>query len=216
MGIGKELIKSLSGLKEALKKGEALEDRFKVSRVRRILNPDTGEPIYTRIVTEPKEKQMSLYNLMHGMNANLAVMISPFLPRAADAFPRFRNVFTEIEDSPCEGDLYIYTRMGGGNADCWADGSDDCDCGACDAAGIEGEENCVGAFDDSFDCTYKTFVFKIPDDMKKDWEALQENRISDLSELYFNKLNELFGHREKISEMIEQLRNPKPEATDAE
>ena len=42
---------------------------------------------------------MSLYNMIAGMNAGLAVLASPFLPRRADHFPRFRDIFREAEQA---------------------------------------------------------------------------------------------------------------------
>ena len=70
---------------------------------------------------------MSLYNLLHGMNATAVMLLSPFAPTRIDNFPRFRNVFLEDEDAPNPADFYVYTRMGDGNRDCYTRDGDDCD-----------------------------------------------------------------------------------------
>lgn len=145
---------------------------------------------------------MSLYNMMNGMNASGAVVFSPFLPIRADKFPRFRDIFTSDEEAPTKGDLYIYTRMGGGNAECWENGDDDCNCPACCAAKLEDLPECIAAYDDDFDCTYKTFVFKVPDVMRADFDLVMAEKIKETSDAYKARLKELFADSKKISEWI--------------
>lgn len=137
---------------------------------------------------------MSLYNLIAGMNAGLALVASPFLPRRADKFPRFRDIFTEADDTDLKGDLYVYTRMGGGNRECWEnDDTPTCDCGACDAERIEESDQCVGSYEDEFDRTYRTFVFKIADEDRADWETLKAGNPAVLSDAYVTKLQAMFA-----------------------
>lgn len=144
---------------------------------------------------------MSMYNLLNGMNAGLGIMVSPFLPMRFDNFPRIRDVF--LRDADHEGDIFVYTRMGAGNADCWNDSEDDreCDCPGCIAGRIE--ENCFNTYEDEFDCTYKTFVFKVTDH-RDDFEKLLAGK-TDFSEWYVNKLKELFAGSEKSMEFIERV-----------
>ena len=151
---------------------------------------------------------MSLYNMLHGMNATLVVMASPYLPRRADKFPRFRNIFTSADDTSIKGDLYVYTRMGGGNAECWEDDEEGCTCGGCDAAGLAGHPLCVGHYDDDFDCTYRTFVFRVPDDLRGSWEALQQgDQRASLTARFRERLAERFppGSGEKIDAFVDHL-----------
>lgn len=144
---------------------------------------------------------MSLYNLLNGMNAEVAVLVSPFLPMRADKFPRFRDVFLHADDSPVAGDIFVYTRMGGGNAECW----DDCEygnCPACQAENLRESENCVGSYEDEFDCTYKTFVFKVPEEHIKDFDFALSGKISLTSSWYKSRLTEMFSDSEKITQML--------------
>lgn len=135
---------------------------------------------------------MSLYNLIHGMNAELVILLAPFLPRRPDQFPRFRNIFTNADDSPVGGDIYVYTRMGGGNRECCCDDEDD-SCGACVANLIESDPQCKARYDDDFDCTYCTFVFAVSEDMKADYTALTvTGDVSLLSAEYKTKLRAMF------------------------
>ncbi|MEJ2650179.1 MAG: hypothetical protein P8016_17435, partial [Sedimentisphaerales bacterium] len=113
---------------------------------------------------------MSLYNLINGMNADLAVLISVIIgENIQDKFPRFRDVFLEVEESRYKADYYVYTRMGGGNRECWEDNKPDCKCPACVAAKIEQSPECVGRYDDNFDCTYSNFCMNFTDAQKKEW-----------------------------------------------
>ena len=140
---------------------------------------------------------MSLYNLINGMNTAAAVALSPFLPRKATDFPRFRDIFLEAEDYyGDDGDIFIYTRMGGGNRDCWYDGEKDCDCPGCDASRLEGHVQCVDRYDDTYDCTYSTFVWRVSDEDRPDFEALMEGRSADLSDRYKSRLKEMFLSKE--------------------
>lgn len=145
---------------------------------------------------------MSLYNMLNGMNAGIGILVSPFLPMRFDHFPRIRDVF--LRDDDHEGDIFVYTRMGGGNADCWKDdygGEGECDCPGCIAERIE--ENCFAAYEDDFDFTYKTFVFKVTDH-RDDFEKLLNGK-NDFSEWYINKLKEMFDDSEKSLEFIDKV-----------
>lgn len=107
---------------------------------------------------------MSLYNIVHGMNDKLVIVASVIMGMRIDqTFPRFRDIFIEAEDAPFEADLFVYTRMGGGNRECWDGCSETDPCPACVADGIESEVWCAGSYDDEFDCTYRTFGIKLSD-----------------------------------------------------
>ena len=151
---------------------------------------------------------MSLYNMLHGMNAQLAVLLTPFLPMPVEEFPRFRDVFTSDEDDPTggEADIFIYCRMGGGNSECWEDNEPNCSCPACEADLIEAYPECIERYDDDFDSTYCTFCFKVPSEWETDYLALSENRLIDLSEKYWLKINTQYTTSDKVIEFIAQLR----------
>jgi hypothetical protein len=153
---------------------------------------------------------MSLYNMIAGMNAELGVLMSPFLPRRADAFPRFRDIFTAATDTEITGDIYVYTRMGGGNRDCWESNEDGCSCAAHDAEAIEIHPQCLHRYDDEFDCTYSTFVFCVSDEDRPDYDALVAGKPWLVSDRYRAKLRELFAaDGEKTRAFVELVCNAK-------
>ena len=123
---------------------------------------------------------MSLYNLLNGMNADLVAAASVVLGfRIDEKFPRFRNIFTGADDSDIKADLFVYTRMGGGNRKCWGQDDSprteqgDCGCFGCSAERLEAEPWCCGRYDDDFDSTYSTFAIKFTDDQRAEWAKLQ-------------------------------------------
>ena len=147
---------------------------------------------------------MSLYNLLHGMNATAVMLLSPFAPTRIDNFPRFRNVFLEDEDAPNPADFYVYTRMGGGSRDCYAETCyadlEDCGCGACYALELESSQYCVDRYDDGFDCAYCTFSFHVSNEDQADFEVVKSALMQgkrpareQLSERYVAKLEEMYA-----------------------
>jgi len=154
-----------------------------------------------------------LYNLLHGVNAQLAILVSPFLPRRADQFPRFRDVFTSADDSPVKGDIYVYTRMGGGNRRCWDGCSEEKPCLACDAYQVERDPTCIRRYDDDGDSTYSTFVFRVADEHRADFDVLVSGGFDKLSSWYFDTLRQRFADSEKITEFISALETSAKEPT---
>jgi hypothetical protein len=128
-----------------------------------------------------KGKQMSnMYNIMNGMNSDLCVIISIITGERIDQkFPRFRDIFTSDRDANVFTDYYVYTRMGGGNRDCWGSENNPCDCPACIADKIEQSEYCVSRYDDDYDSTYCTFCMNFSPDQKKEWENLKSGVFPD-------------------------------------
>lgn len=142
--------------------------------------------------------------MVFGMNASLAVIMSPFLPQKADSFPRFRDIFTDDEEAPTKGDIYVYTRVGGGNRGCWEDEwKENCDCPACKSDKIEALDGCVCRYDDDYDNTFCTFVFKVPDEKREDFNLVLCGKITETSDWYKETLRKMFADSEKISALIE-------------
>lgn len=147
---------------------------------------------------------MSMYNMMNGMNAELAIIASAVLGyNIQKKFPRFRDIFTEAEDAPFKADLFIYTRMGGGNRECWGNDTPElpCTCGACTCDGIEEEPWCVGSYDDDFDCTYRTFGIKFTDEQRVVWDKVIHKEL--LSEELVQMIKAVFPKMfEKKEEVV--------------
>lgn len=135
---------------------------------------------------------MSLYNMMFGMNAPLTIFLSIVLKRKVDDIPRFRDCFLKADDCPVDDyDFLIYTRMGGGNYECWGndDGKyykEDCDCPYCRLLKIEEEDWYICGYDDDFDNTYRTLVGKFTEEQRKLFEKLKTMSVEEIKELYTN------------------------------
>lgn len=123
---------------------------------------------------------MSLYSLFNTVNINYAAFISGIVGyKITEEFPRFRNAFSEDPEwnKPSTPDFLVYTRMGGGNRDCWDEGDSDteCQCVACICDRIEEQPECLGSYDDQFDCTYRTFGMKFTPEQKKFYDSLENS-----------------------------------------
>lgn len=118
---------------------------------------------------------MSLYNLICGFNP-ACYFIMPMLGRKQDEWPRFRDCFV-TEDKQ----IAIFTRVGGNNRN----------------SGYGEEElykdpNFVKTYDDSFDDTYGTYVFNIPEKWKADFDKIMEGKLSETSAKYQSYVREFF------------------------
>lgn len=117
---------------------------------------------------------MSLYNAMFGFNP-ACLLIMPMLGRKQKEYPRFRDCFVE------EGKIAIYTRVGGNNRGCGY-GEEE----------LYKDPNFVKTYDDSFDNTYATYVFNVPEKWKQDFDKICEGKLREVSDEYYNYLNEFF------------------------
>lgn len=131
---------------------------------------------------------MSLYNIMNGINPAAFFIYPVLFENHPDDFPRFRDCFYNSESRTIE----VYSRMGNGNRECWEDYKDDCTCLACKCNIIEKNENFISRVDDTFDSTYCTFSFKIPEKYERDVELLLTGKIKDTSKEYKNLLINIF------------------------
>lgn len=101
---------------------------------------------------------MGLYNMLHGVNENGGALLAA-LGLTADDFARFRDVWVD----GAEQTICVYTRLGGGNRECYCD--DHAANPRCYQATIESLQAhplYARDYDDDFDTTYATFVFRWP------------------------------------------------------
>lgn len=93
---------------------------------------------------------MSLYNMLFGQNYFSHFYLAMLGLTPGDV-GRFRDCFLQKTD---EGDIRIvvYTRNGGGNREDY-EGT---------TATLQDHPEYVTDFDDEFDCTYASYVFKVP------------------------------------------------------
>ena len=102
---------------------------------------------------------MGLYNMIFGKNPMSNGLLAVLGLTQAD-FARFRDCYIEGET------VAVYTRLGGGNRECWCDDGTDHACYRADIQKIQSHPLYLRDADDDFDCTYATFYFRIPEEMK--------------------------------------------------
>lgn len=133
---------------------------------------------------------MSFYNMVNGVNSATFFFL-PMLGKHPDEWPRFRDCFigkpkftvdkasgmpvTEI-DIPKNGDklIYVFTRTGGGNRESYMKEIEE----------IKKMKGYIEDFDDSFDQTFMTFVFKVPAKFEKDYDLVYNGKMTQTSKEY--------------------------------
>lgn len=93
---------------------------------------------------------MSLYNMINGVNP-LAGALLQMLNLKPDDVGRFRDCFLQLTDDGAE--IHVFTRNGGENRDSYQD----------ETEALQAHSEYLRDFDDDFDCTYATYVFKVPE-----------------------------------------------------
>jgi len=135
---------------------------------------------------------MSLYNMINGVRM-AAFFIMPMLgEKHPDAYPRFRDCFLSDEEHPKYDDhIHVYTRVGGGNRGCGY-GEDE----------LMAHPNFVATFDDSFDSTYATYVFSVPEEWKEDFEKYKAGNLKGVSPELQARIRKVFP---KLEEKFDEL-----------
>lgn len=101
---------------------------------------------------------MSLYNMLCGNNPLFAIyfaVLSTVQPISIDHVPRFRDVYTKVDDGVPQ--IVIYTRTGGGNRDYYETENN----------ALAAHPLCVGDRDDDYDSTYAHFTFNVPESWRE-------------------------------------------------
>lgn len=127
--------------------------------------------------------------MMNGVGS-ATFFVLPMLGKHPEEYPRFRDCFIgDKEHTEYDDMIHIYTRVGGENRDDYEK----------EIEALRSSEGYVTDFDDNFDCTYCTFVFRVPEQFKADFKLFKENKIKDFSTEYrrvlyatFPKLKEQF------------------------
>ncbi len=124
---------------------------------------------------------MSLYNMVHGVTY-ATFFILPMLGKHPDEYPRFRDCFTVNEEHPeYDHHILVYTRVGGNNRGA-SYGEEE----------LYKDPNFVTSFDDDFDNTFATYVFKVPDRWKDDFDKILSGKLLDISPEYKVELYRIF------------------------
>jgi hypothetical protein len=141
---------------------------------------------------------MSFYNMINGASLD-TFFILPMLGKHPDEYPRFRDCFTSDETHPEFNDhIHVYTRVGSCNRGC----------------GYNEEElykhpNYVSTFDDSFDSTFATYVFSVPEQFKEDFALIKDGKIKNISDNYRSELYRVFP---KLKDIFDEIFNTKSES----
>lgn len=132
-----------------------------------------------------------LYNAIFGMNP-ATVLVAPMLTeeRPERYFPRFRDCYVE------DGNIVVYTRVGGGNRSYDTRPPHRCnyDEGDWEADYDFGENKLyelptfLWTYDDDFDSTYGYYVFGVPAEWEADFERVTAGRLDELSDAYVERI----------------------------
>lgn len=133
-----------------------------------------------------------MYQMMNGVS-QATFFILPMLEKHPDEYPRFRDCFTSDEEHPDFDDyIHVYTRTGGNNR-----------------SDYELENNAMKKmpeyvidWDDSFDNTYASWIFKVPEKWKSDFNLIKEGRLKEVSLEYQKQLKKVYP---KLVEKFDRL-----------
>lgn len=105
-----------------------------------------------------------MYNTIHGTNKHAPTLLAMLGIDQADGkwkSGRFRDAFLNASGAH----ILVYTRNGGGNRECWErTAGDGCLCPGCVITRhLPRHPNYLADHDDSFDATYATVEFSVPE-----------------------------------------------------
>ena len=106
------------------------------------------------------------YNVVHGYNPG-CLFLMPMLGKTECEYPRFRDCFYE------DGLIAIYTRVGGPNRG-QGYGEDE----------LYQDPNFVRTYDDDFDNTYGTYLFRVPEKWRSDFDKVLNKDFVNTSDEY--------------------------------
>ena len=132
---------------------------------------------------------MSLYNMITGATG-ATFFVLPVLGKHPEEYPRFRDCFLGDEEHPeYNGKIQIYTRVGGGNRDDYEE----------EIAALRKMPGFIADFDDSFDSTFASFVFDIPEKWQADIALYLLGKVAETSAEYQELILNTFPKiREKV------------------
>ena len=135
---------------------------------------------------------MSLYNLLNGVSP-ATFFILPMLGRHPDEYPRFRDCFIKDADHPeYDGHIHVYTRTGGGNREAYES----------ENQSMMDMEWYVTDHDDDFDCTYATWVFRVPERWLSDYNYIVGGEFSKISDEYKEQMKLVYP---KLSDRFDEI-----------
>ena len=139
--------------------------------------------------------------------------ILPMLGRHPDSYPRFRDCFIGKQHTDSDVDQFgiptnkhgeemlisVYTRVGGNNRESYET----------EIAEMRAMPEFVEDFDDDFDSTFATYVFRVPEKFKDDFVKIKEGKIKETSQVYKDLVYEVYPKlKEKLDEVFSSLDKP--------
>lgn len=135
---------------------------------------------------------MSLYNMINGLS-QATFWVLPMLGKHPDQYPRFRDCFIADDEYPqWDNYIHVYTRVGGGNREDYV----------VEISELQEMDGYVTDYDDSFDNTYASFVFAVPEKWKADYDHVLNGNYTQLSDEYVNEICRVFP---KLTEQIKEV-----------
>ena len=128
-----------------------------------------------------------MYHMVNGVQPATFFLL-PMLGKHPDKYPRFRDCFAGKIYTDKELDQFgipvlkhgkqatisVYTRVGGGNRGDYQ----------IEIEKLRDMEGYIEDFDDDFDCTFATFVFKVPDKFLNDFKLIKKGKVLETSQEY--------------------------------
>ncbi len=121
--------------------------------------------------------------MVFGQNPASTVILAT-LGLTEEAVGRFRDCGVS------NGEIYVYTRNGGGNRECWGCENDSCP-GCIISNKLPAHPLYLRDEDDEFDCTYATVYFRFPEEFAADLRAIDSGEKFAPSERWTTFLNAL-------------------------
>ena len=138
---------------------------------------------------------MSLYNMVNGVQPATFIIL-PMLGKHPDEYPRFRDCFVGKVHSDDDQDQFgipvhkhgdemlisVYIRVGGGNREDYKSEIDK----------LKAMPEYVEDFDDDFDSTFATFVFRVPKDFESDFKLIKDGKINEISQKLKDQIDKVY------------------------
>jgi len=132
--------------------------------------------------------------------------ILPMLGRHPDSYPRFRDCFIGKQHTDSDVDQFgipvlkhgeemlisVYTRVGGNNRENYE----------AEIAEMRAMPEFVEDFDDDYDSTFATYVFRVPEKFQDDFVKIKEGKLKETSQAYKDLLYEVYP---KLKEKFDKI-----------
>ena len=131
--------------------------------------------------------------MMHGVQP-VTFFVLPMLGKHPDEYPRFRDCFLGDKEHPEYDDhIHVYTRTGGGNREAYQAENDE----------MRSMPDYVTDWDDSFDCTFASWVFRVPERWRDDFAKIKDGKLREISDDYKAEMYRVFPKlKDKFDEIF--------------